>query len=169
MIFIGIGSNLQNPMRQVAIASKRLTQLPETIVCQASSFYLSKPLGPSNQPDFINRVVALQTTLSPEQLLNHLQAIEHEQGRVRLNRWGPRIIDLDILLYGQEIITSERLTIPHAGLKERAFFIFPLAEIAPDLIFPHGEKILDLKAAFATNHPTSQPIVCQPREEDFNE
>lgn len=146
-VFIGIGSNLQGPLDQVAIATQHLSQLPGCFFRRASSYYLSKPLGPSDQPDYINRVVHLDTILSPEELLNQLQALEQQQGRVRLGRWGPRIIDLDILLYGEQVIANERLTIPHVGLKERAFFIYPLAEIAPDLILPDGEKILVLKNA----------------------
>lgn len=150
-VFIGIGSNLQDPLRQAQLAAARLRELPETVFGQASSYYQTPPLGPVDQPDFINQVVSLETALSPEQLLDCLQAIEHEQGRIRLKHWGPRIIDLDILLYGNKIMRTDRLTIPHAGLKERAFFIYPLAEIAPDLMLPSGEKILDLKAACGEN------------------
>lgn len=143
--FIGLGSNLQDPLRQIEAATARLAQLPKTRIGRISSCYQSPPLDASAQPDFINRVVALETALAPEQLLDSLQAIEHEQGRVRLKRWGPRTIDLDILLYGGQTIATSRLTIPHAGLKERAFFLYPLAEIAPDLVLPSGEGVLQLK------------------------
>lgn len=146
IVFIGIGSNLQDPLQQVIAATEQLQQLPETIFLQASSCYQSPPLGPPDQPNFINRVVSLETQLFPEPLLDCLQAIENAQGRVRLQHWGPRVIDLDILLYGEQIIASPRLTIPHAGLKERAFVLYPLAEIAPDLILPSGESVLKLKA-----------------------
>jgi len=145
LAFIGIGSNLQNPQRQVKIATLRLTQLPASAFCQASSYYQSPPLGPANQPDYINRVVSIETDLSPQDLLNYLQQIEREQGRVDRQRWGPRVIDLDILLYGNRIITTQQLTIPHVGLKDRAFVLYPLAEIAPDLVLPDGESVLSLK------------------------
>jgi 2-amino-4-hydroxy-6-hydroxymethyldihydropteridine diphosphokinase len=144
LVFIAIGSNLQNPLQQVMTATDQLNHLPESKMLQASSCYQSPPLGPSDQPDFINRVVALETPLEPEPLLDSLQAIEQTMGRVRTVRWGPRTIDLDILLYGNQVIQSQRLTIPHAGLKDRAFFLYPLAEIAPELILPNGEKIVDL-------------------------
>lgn len=145
LAFIGMGSNLENPLQQIRMATTRLTQLPHTTFCQASSCYQSPPLGPSHQPDYINCVVAVETQLSPVQLLDCLQAIELEQGRVRLERWGPRTIDLDILLYGDQVIATTRLTVPHAGLPNRAFFLYPLMEIAPELILPNGESVAELK------------------------
>lgn len=148
LTFIGIGSNLQDPLQQVHIATVSLQQLPHTRVERISSCYQSPPLGPPDQPHFINRVVSLHTALSPEELLDQLQAIEQRQGRVRSVHWGPRVIDLDILLYGERVITTERLTIPHAGLTQRAFFLYPLAEIAPELILPNGESVLALTAAY---------------------
>lgn len=144
-VFVGIGSNLQEPLQQVKQATSRLMQLPGLHFCQASSYYQSSPLGPPDQPDFINRVVSLETDFTPECLLDCLQNLENEQGRVRATRWGPRIIDLDILLYGDLLMATERLTVPHAGLKERAFFLYPLAEIAPHLILPTGESVATLK------------------------
>lgn len=147
LAFVGIGSNLQDPLQQVHIATASLRQLPQSTVERVSSCYHSPPLGPPDQPYFINRVVSLDTALSPEALLDHLQALEQQQGRVRSVHWGPRTIDLDILLYGERVITTERLTIPHAGLTQRAFFFYPLAEIAPELILPSGESVAALKAA----------------------
>jgi 2-amino-4-hydroxy-6-hydroxymethyldihydropteridine diphosphokinase len=156
LTFIGLGSNLQEPLRQIASATARLRQLPDSVFCQASSCYRSRPLVSSagnsrSQPDYINRVVSVRTRLSPEQLLDCLQAIENEQGRVRADHWGPRVIDLDILLYGEQIMNTERLIIPHKGVKDREFVLYPLAEIAPYMILPGGEKILNLKAACPHN------------------
>lgn len=99
-------------------------------------------MGPSEQPDYVNAVVMLRTKLSPDVLLKHLQKIENEQGRIRKeNRWGPRTLDLDIILYGLETIEQPDLTIPHYGCMEREFVLYPLAEIAPDLIFPCGTQL----------------------------
>ncbi len=145
-IYIGIGSNLDNPLHQVKTAIKSISGVANTAIQKTSSFYRSSPLGPANQPDFINVVIMLDTTLPPLQLLHCLQQIEQAQGRVRkVMRWGPRIIDLDILLYGQRVITDDKLTIPHYGLKDRPFFIYPLAEIQPDLVLPNGENMVELQ------------------------
>ncbi len=144
LVYIGMGSNLQNPLRQIAIATERLEYLPSTTVDLVSSCYKSSPMGPDDQPDFINRVVSLKTSLGALQLLDCLQTLEAEQGRVRGLRWGPRVIDLDILLFGNQMISTERLTVPHYGLKERLFFLYPLAEIAADLILPDGARIMEL-------------------------
>ncbi len=143
--FIAIGSNLQNPLQQVAEAILHIKQIPQTQLEKISSNYLSSPFGPSDQPDFINCVVAVVTQLTPHQLLDRLQAIENQQGRVRTLKWGPRTLDLDILIYADQVIHSERLTIPHPGLKERVFFIYPLFEIASHWILPDGETIVELK------------------------
>lgn len=147
IVYIGLGSNLENPVRQIITATQSLSQIPETALLQASSFYISPPMGPTDQPDFINRVVGLETALAAEPLLDCLQEIERKQFRIRTRHWGPRTIDLDILLYGDQIITSNRLTVPHAGLKDRAFFLYPLAEIAPNLILPGGVYLEELKTA----------------------
>lgn len=143
--FIGLGSNLQNPVRQVSEALLRIKQLPHTQLKKVSSNYLSSPLGPADQPDFINCVAAISTQLTPEQLLDHLQSIENQQGRIRSLKWGPRTLDLDILIYEDKVIQNTRLTIPHPGLKERVFFIYPLFELAPQWILPDGTTIADLK------------------------
>lgn len=145
LTFIGLGSNLEEPLRQITRATVRLRQLPNSVFCRASSCYRSRPLGPDSQPDYINRVVSVKTMLSPEQLLDCLQDIENEQGRVRSDHWGPRVIDLDILLYGEHTMNTKRLIIPHKGIKDREFVLYPLAEIAPHLILPGGEKISALK------------------------
>ncbi|CDH05133.1 2-amino-4-hydroxy-6-hydroxymethyldihyropteridine pyrophosphokinase [Xenorhabdus bovienii str. oregonense] len=141
-VYIAIGSNLADPLQQVDNALATLHVIPDTSFVMRSSFYRSKPMGPQDQPDYLNLAVALDTKLQPEALLDHTQAIELAQGRIRKDeRWGPRTLDLDIMLFGDRIIKTERLTVPHYGLKQREFMLYPLAEIAPDLVFPDGETL----------------------------
>jgi 2-amino-4-hydroxy-6-hydroxymethyldihydropteridine diphosphokinase len=141
-VYIALGSNLANPLHQVQSALNALTELPQTTLIVTSSLYRTPPLGPQDQPDYLNAVVALDTDLSAENLLDHTQKIELEHGRVRKDeRWGPRTLDLDILLFGDEIINTERLTVPHYDMKNRQFMLYPLAEIAPELHFPSGESL----------------------------
>jgi len=143
-VYIALGSNLAQPLQQVNTALEALGRIPYTQLIVCSSFYRTKPLGPQNQPDFLNAAVALDTLLPAEQLLDETQAIERNQGRERKDqRWGPRTLDLDIMLYGDRVIDTDRLTVPHYGLKEREFMLYPLAEIAPDLVFPDGETLAD--------------------------
>lgn len=135
--YIGLGSNLAEPIKQVQSAIENLKNIAQSKVIKVSSLYLSKPMGPQDQDDYINAVLALETTLTPIELLDTLQHIENEAGRVRKeNRWGARILDLDIILFGDEIINNERLTVPHYGMKDREFVLLPLAEIAADLVIP---------------------------------
>jgi 2-amino-4-hydroxy-6-hydroxymethyldihydropteridine diphosphokinase len=135
--YIGLGSNLSEPMKQVQIAIDEIKKIRLSDVINVSSMYLSKPMGPQDQDDYINAVLALETTLSPIKLLDVLQSIENKAGRVRKdNRWGARILDLDIILFGNEIINNDRLIVPHYGMKVREFVLLPLAEIAPNLVIP---------------------------------
>lgn len=136
--YIGLGSNLQQPIQQINQALQLLKDIPRTHLITASPLYRSEPLGPADQPDYINAVAALATGLSPLELLDALQAIERQQGRVREGeRWGPRTLDLDLLLYGDLQIHNERLTVPHPGLGERNFVLYPLYDIAgEDLRIP---------------------------------
>jgi 2-amino-4-hydroxy-6-hydroxymethyldihydropteridine diphosphokinase len=135
--YIGLGSNLSEPIKQVQAAIDEIKKLEQSLVINVSSLYLSKPMGPQDQDDYINAVLALETMLAPIKLLDALQKIENKAGRVRKeNRWGARILDLDIILFGNEIINSERLIVPHYGMKKREFVLLPLAEIAADLIVP---------------------------------
>ena len=131
--FIGIGSNLDNPLLQVQTALRELAEIPKTELIRSSSLYRTPPMGPPDQPDYINAVAALTTTLSPTELLDALQALEARHGRVRTIHWGPRTLDLDLLLYGNETVHTARLTVPHPGIAQRAFVVLPLAEIAPAL------------------------------------
>lgn len=142
--YIGLGSNLENPRQQLSNALRALTQLPDTTVAATSALYQSAPVGPQNQPDYLNAVVALDTELEALVLLEHLQAIETHQGRVRKEHWGARTVDLDILLFGNEVISSARLTVPHPYLKERSFVLYPLADINPNLQLPDGQLLQDL-------------------------
>lgn len=136
-VYIAIGSNLIEPVTQAREAIAALKQLPYSRWIASSSLYRSKPMGPQDQPDYINAVVALDTTLSPLELLDATQHIELQHGRQRkAERWGPRTLDLDILLYGNTCIDQPRLVVPHYGMTVREFVLYPLAEIAPDLILP---------------------------------
>lgn len=144
-VFIAIGSNLDDPVGQARRGIEALKSLPHTQFIQASQLYSSSPMGPQNQPDYINAVVEVETQLSPLELLDSTQTIELEQGRVRKDeRWGPRTLDLDIILFGDQTIDSERLTVPHYGMKVREFVLYPLAEIAPHFVLPDGTELDDL-------------------------
>jgi len=150
--YIAVGSNLSDPVTQANQAIDALKQLPKSRFIATSSLYSSTPMGPQNQPDYINAVVAIETDLLPLELLDCTQAIEQEQGRVRKDeRWGPRTLDLDIILYGNEVISSERLTIPHYGMRVREFVLYPLAEIAPSLQLPDGTKLEELLKSVPVN------------------
>ncbi len=145
LVYIGLGSNLSNPVEQIRSGAAAVAELPgcETLAC--SALYASPPMGPQDQPDYVNAVMAIDSALSPATLLAQLQAIEARQGRVRHGlRWGPRTLDLDILLYSQEIIETADLIVPHKGIADRAFVLTPLAEIAPDLLIPGKGPITDL-------------------------
>ncbi len=135
--YIGVGSNLDDPRRQVATALVELGGLPATRVIHQSALYRTPPMGPQDQPDYINAVVELETGLAPLALLDELQRLENLHRRVRgSERWGPRTLDLDILLYGELRLDEARLTVPHPGVAQRAFVLVPLAEIAPALTIP---------------------------------
>ena len=143
--YIAIGSNLGNPFEKAQLAVNALTKLPQVTDVVSSPFYVSKPMGPQDQPDYVNAVVGLKTQLSPHELLKQTQAIELAFGRERKGeRWGPRTLDLDILLYGDVCLDDPILTIPHYGMKEREFVLYPLAQIAPNLTLPDGSSIQNL-------------------------
>ncbi|MDX1303895.1 2-amino-4-hydroxy-6-hydroxymethyldihydropteridine diphosphokinase [Photobacterium sp.] len=143
--YIAIGSNLDDPVAKANSAITALKQTPDIEVVAVSSLYSSTPMGPQNQPDYINAVVAIDTSLSPLNLLDKTQAIELTHGRVRKDeRWGPRTLDLDIILYGDLVHHCERLTVPHYGMKVREFVLYPLAEITPDLILPDNTALQQL-------------------------
>ena len=146
-IYIGMGSNLADPAEQLRSAVDALGQLPDTELVGVSAFYQSDSLLPG-QPRYTNAVAALDSALAPLDLLDALQAIENDQGRERLERWGPRTLDLDILLFGDRLIDEPRLKVPHYHMQERAFVLYPLAELAPeDLHLADGRTLSDLLAA----------------------
>ena len=146
--YIGLGANLNNPKEQLHIALQALTQLPHSQLLRTSSFYASRPQGPQDQPDYVNAVAELETSLPPLALLNALQQQERDQGRLKLRHWGERCIDLDILLYDNLQLDSERLTVPHRELKNRSFVVEPLLELRPDLILPDGTPLKDVQPEF---------------------
>ena len=131
LAYIALGANLGDPEQAIRDAIERIRALGE--VTAVSSIHVTAPVGgPPGQPDYRNAVLALRTTIPPEELLDHLLAIERDMGRVRRERWGPRIIDLDLLTYGDRIINTPTLTLPHPRMNEPAFVLEPLAEIAPE-------------------------------------
>lgn len=146
--YIGLGSNLADPVQQVARALDELNALPRSRLVARSGLYRSAPLGPSDQPDYINAVAAIDTQLDAKILLRHLQGIESLHGRVRNGeRWGPRTLDLDLLLYGNEISSDAELTLPHPGAHERVFVLAPLCAVASQCIIPGKGRVDDLLRA----------------------
>lgn len=147
LAYIGLGSNLDHPQQQLERALTELEGLPHCQLLAHSPLYCSAPLGPADQPDYVNAVAALLTGCSAEALLDQLQAIEQAHQRVREQHWGPRTLDLDILLFGEAQITSPRLQIPHPEMAKRAFVLYPLADIAPELEVPGLGALSQLMAA----------------------
>ncbi|QIH10872.1 MULTISPECIES: 2-amino-4-hydroxy-6-hydroxymethyldihydropteridine diphosphokinase [unclassified Pseudomonas] len=146
-IYIGMGSNLAAPEEQLRSAVEALAQLPQSRLYGVSAFYQSDSLLPG-QPRYTNAVAALDSTLPPLALLDALQAIENQQGRERNERWGPRTLDLDILLFGDRLIDEPRLKVPHYHMQARPFVLYPLAELAPaDLQLADGRTLQELLAA----------------------
>lgn len=144
-VYIGLGSNLDGPRERLIFAVESLRGIPDTSVTSVSSFYRSKPVGPQDQPDFVNAVAALDTSLGAHELLGELQAIENSQDRDRDGqRWGPRTLDLDILLYGDQHIVSDDLKVPHPEMHKRGFVLLPLSEVAPQLTIPGKGPVAEL-------------------------
>ncbi|OUD15778.1 2-amino-4-hydroxy-6-hydroxymethyldihydropteridine diphosphokinase [Thioflexithrix psekupsensis] len=143
--FVGLGSNLDNPREQLQKALQALRELPQSRLLCHSSFYQNPPLTGNDQPDYLNAVAGLTTHLSPETLLQQLQQIENQQGRQRQEglRWAARTLDLDLLLYGEVQQNDPRLTLPHHGLYQRDFVLYPLYECVPDLILPNGQRLAE--------------------------
>jgi len=146
LAYIGLGSNLDNPREHVERALIELAALPNSQRLASSALYRSTAVGPGDQPDYINAAVLIDTTLTPLELLDNLQTIEQVHQRVRIEHWGPRTLDLDILLLDQQIIHSERLNVPHPYLTQRNFVLYPLADIAPNLVLPCGTPLTELLA-----------------------
>jgi 2-amino-4-hydroxy-6-hydroxymethyldihydropteridine diphosphokinase len=142
--WIGLGSNLDQPAQQLTTAFEELAQLPRTQLRQTSRLWHSKPMGPQDQPDYINAVAQLDTELEPLQLLDALQQLEQQHQRIKLRHWGERTLDLDLLLYDQLEYQHPRLTLPHPGITQRGFVLLPLAELAAELLIPGKGSVRQL-------------------------
>ncbi len=141
-VYLGLGSNLGESTATLQQAFDAINSIEDTRLLRTSSLYSSTPMGPRDQPDYVNAVCLIETTLKPHSLLKQLQAIELAHGRERKGeRWGPRTLDLDILLYGAESVATTDLIIPHSGMSEREFVMVPLFEIAPNMVMPDGKPI----------------------------
>ena len=148
--FLGLGSNLRSPERQLRQALTQLHKLPRSVVTDSSSLYLSLPCGVRSQPRYFNMVVAINTLLTAKQLLIHCQRIENNHQRLRKKHWGARTLDIDLLLYGDKIIHQEGLDVPHPHMVHRDFVLVPLLEICPSAQLPTGEPLVSyLKACEA--------------------
>ena len=143
-VFVGLGANLGEPAAQLRAAVLALAALPQTAVQKVSTFYRSSAIGPAGQPDYCNAVAQLDTALAPQDLLDAMQAIEDAAGRVRAEPWGARVLDLDLLLYGQTVCSTARLTLPHPELAFRDFVLLPLTELAPEVQVPLLGRARDL-------------------------
>lgn len=158
-VFVGIGSNLDAPEQQVNQAIIALAELPGTMLVSQSRLYRSSPMGPVDQPDFINAVVAVLTQALPRVFFEQMQAIERKQGRKREGeRWGPRTIDLDLLAYSGLIIDEEGLTVPHPGIAERNFVLLPWQEIAPNFVVPGLRDVAAMASTISTTEPRVECI-----------
>jgi 2-amino-4-hydroxy-6-hydroxymethyldihydropteridine diphosphokinase len=155
--YIGLGSNLGEREAQIRLALDDLARLPETRLVRASSLYDSEPVGDVDQPNFLNAVAELETELTARQLLWNLQLIERRLGRTRTRRWGPRTIDLDLLLFGPEVVDEPDLQVPHPELARRSFVMVPLVELDPMLVHPvTGETLVALLTSLKTRPPVKR-------------
>lgn len=162
--YVGLGSNLQDPQAQLRLALDGLNRLPDTRVIKCSDYYLTQPVGPVPQADFVNAVCELETALQPLALLRQLLALEARAGRRRegVVRWGPRVLDLDLLVYDQEVINEPELILPHPHLTERAFVLIPFAEIAPYVHVPGKGRVADLVKAVSSAGVARLPGTAHP-------
>jgi 2-amino-4-hydroxy-6-hydroxymethyldihydropteridine diphosphokinase len=147
--YVALGSNLDDPVAQVRAGAQALGKLPGTHLVRCSALYRTAPIGVTDQPDFINAACALDTTLPPTVLMQALLDIELAHGRQRDIPGGPRTLDLDLLLYGDQVCHEPGLTLPHPRLHERAFVLYPLSEIAPGLSIPGRGQVQTLRAGCA--------------------
>ena len=144
IVYIGLGSNIEQPYFQVKIAILALDKLPAITVIRDSGYFKSKPMGPEDQPDYVNAVVEIETSMDAIELLKHCQQIEKQQGRIKLRHWGERTIDLDILLYADKQIKTDVLTVPHPGICQRDFVFMPLLKLNPDIKIPGTGLLNDI-------------------------
>ncbi|HTV97820.1 MAG TPA: 2-amino-4-hydroxy-6-hydroxymethyldihydropteridine diphosphokinase [Steroidobacteraceae bacterium] len=143
--YVAIGSNLDGPREQVLAACGHLRALPATRLEARSRLYLTRPMGPQDQPDYINAAAGLLTQLEPRPLLDALLEIERRMGRVRREPWGPRLIDLDLICMVGAVVQESGLTLPHPGVSMRNFVLYPLSDIAPTLDIPGHGRVMELK------------------------
>jgi 2-amino-4-hydroxy-6-hydroxymethyldihydropteridine diphosphokinase len=155
IVYIGLGSNLGQPYLQIKNAIAALDNLANTKVLKDSGYFESKPMGPENQPDFVNAVVEIETTMEATELLKQCQLIEAQQGRIKLRHWGERTIDLDVLLYADQQIKTEDLTVPHPGICQRDFVYKPLLKLNPDVIIP-GAGLLNAVIESVEEHASEK-------------
>lgn len=165
-VYIGLGSNLGDCIKTLYTAVKDINQLPTVNITGLSRLYSSRPVGPQDQPGFYNMAAQIRTTMAPLTLLAALQAIENQHGRKRLRHWGPRALDLDILLYGTQKIDHADLTVPHPELANRTFVLQPLVDMQPSLTLPDGQVVQDLLAKFPQNQ---YPIAILPEPACFHD
>lgn len=144
IVYIGLGSNIEQPYVQIKNAINALDGLPATTVIADSGYYKSRPMGPKDQPDYINAVVKIETALEAKDLLTRCQQIEHRQGRVRSRRWGERCIDIDVLLFADQQLKTDKLTVPHPGISQRDFVYLPLLKLDPAITIPGKMALKDL-------------------------
>lgn len=157
--YVGVGSNLESPREQVEQAISAIAQMEGCFLVAKSSLYRSEPMGQVDQADFINAVVAVQTVLDPRTLLAKLQGIEQDQGRVRDGEhWGPRTLDLDLLMHGSSVIDEPGLTLPHPGIALRNFVLLPFAEIASDVVIPELTDVGTLARKIGTSNPAIEKL-----------
>jgi 2-amino-4-hydroxy-6-hydroxymethyldihydropteridine diphosphokinase len=143
--YVALGSNLNQPRDRIAEACAHLAGLADTRLEARSRLYRTRPMGPRDQPEFVNAAVGLLTRHSPHAMLDALLAIERRMGRIRGERWGPRVIDLDLVWMAGSAVDDPRLTLPHPGVSMRNFVLYPLSDIAPSLDLPGHGRVLDLK------------------------
>lgn len=163
--YIGLGSNLEDPLQHILEAFEQLSQLPNTQLIARSSLYQSKAVGPGQQRDYINAVAKLHTELEPLTLLDQLQHIEQAHGRERLEHWGPRTLDLDLLIYGHQIIDHPRLQVPHPRIAERNFVLYPLHELSPGLKLADDRELQVLYSKSSHQHLSKLPPSNQDTEQ----
>lgn len=144
-VYIALGSNLYNPMKNIKVAINEIKSIPNSKLIKKSSFYETVPYGIMNQPDYINMVILIKTILLPKELIYYTQKIEKKYNKKKVERWGPRILDIDILLFDNLTIKSDLLTIPHYDIENRSFFIIPLLEMSPKICLPNGKAINKIK------------------------
>lgn len=156
--YIGLGSNLEQPYQQIKNAIIAINNLSNTHIIADSGYFKSKPMGPENQPDYVNAVVELHTLLSAVELLEQCQAIEKQQGRIKTRHWGERTIDLDILMFADTQMETDNLTLPHPGICQRDFVYIPLLKLRPDIVVP-GKGVLKTIVKSAAENDTD--YACQ--------